>query len=331
MERSRRHQQAGTSALGAATAGSNSSGADVASCSRNSASADRTRSTSSIITKPLCVRRKPVRYSAVLLPNAGGGSIWSARSSITSFTPSAIMPMVVSWPSKSMSTTITHVCFVTSRSAMPKRTARSTTGSTVPRRFSTPRTQAGMAATRVRVENSMISLTRRIVSAYSSAPRWNVRYCFSSVAISFSICPLLSHLGLEVRESASLPGACCSGLGVPVRFHHGSGHFVRHVPCWRMGEVWNRLPRRTVISNLRLRSRHLEKADQLLQRFRLRRQFLSGARQLFGGRSVTLREFVHLRHGAIDLRHAGRLLMRCTRDFLHDLGGLGDRRHEVCK
>src|ERR1700676_5452398 len=59
----------------------------------------------------------------------------------------------------------------------PNFTARSTTGTTRPRRFVTPRIQIGVLGTVVTASYSMISLTFPIPIAYSSPAVRKVRYC----------------------------------------------------------------------------------------------------------------------------------------------------------
>jgi hypothetical protein len=54
---------------------------------------------------------------------------------------------------------------------MPKRSRRSTTGITLPRRLMTPRMKAGVRGTRVIGCMPMISCTFRISTPYSSSAR----------------------------------------------------------------------------------------------------------------------------------------------------------------
>ena len=74
---------------------------------------------------------------------------------------------------------------------------------------------------------------------------------------------------------------------------------------------------------------HPEECHQLLQRFRLARQLFRRRGQLFGRRGVALRHLVHARQGAVDLGHAGGLLGRRRRHFLHRLRRPPDRRHQL--
>src|SRR5580658_1264644 len=59
----------------------------------------------------------------------------------------------------------------------PNFTARSTTGTTLPRKFVTPRIHGGVLGTVVTHSYSMISLTFTMAIAYSSRAVKKVRYC----------------------------------------------------------------------------------------------------------------------------------------------------------
>src|SRR5208282_1037393 len=59
----------------------------------------------------------------------------------------------------------------------PNLTARSTTGTTRPRRLVTPRIQTGVLGTVVTASYSTISLTFTMLMAYSSPAVMKVRYC----------------------------------------------------------------------------------------------------------------------------------------------------------
>src|SRR5208337_2529208 len=61
--------------------------------------------------------------------------------------------------------------------ARPNFTARSTTGTTVPRRFVTPRIQTGVLGTVVIASYLTISFTFPMLTAYSSPAVKKVRYC----------------------------------------------------------------------------------------------------------------------------------------------------------
>ena len=82
------------------------------------------------------------------------------RRSMTWLTASAMIPITVRSPSRSTSTMTTQVRLVTRVAARPNFTARSTTGTTLPRRLMTPRMHGGASGTRVTVSYSMISRTR---------------------------------------------------------------------------------------------------------------------------------------------------------------------------
>src|SRR5271170_2494798 len=64
-----------------------------------------------------------------------------------------------------------------SLAGIPNFTARSTTGTTLPRRLVTPRIQTGVLGTVVTASYSMISRTFTIAMAYSSPAVKKVRYC----------------------------------------------------------------------------------------------------------------------------------------------------------
>src|SRR5512133_393474 len=90
------------------------------------------------------------------------------------------MPITTASPSTSRSTTTMHVRRVMVLAGRPKVSARSMTGTTRPRRFRTPCTHAGIDGTRVTTSYSMISLTRRMPTAYSSPPMKKLRYWLSA-------------------------------------------------------------------------------------------------------------------------------------------------------
>src|SRR5215510_11751368 len=100
------------------------------------------------------------------------------------------MPITSSCPSTRTSTMITHDRFVTVVGGRLNSIARSTTGTTAPRRLITPRTAGGAFGTRVIVSYSRISFTRRIPNANSSPASWNERYWVMVVSL------------LEPREAA---------------------------------------------------------------------------------------------------------------------------------
>src|SRR5262245_7619394 len=85
---------------------------------------------------------------------------------------------------------------VTGLGVRPNFTARSTTGTTLPRRLITPRMKRGALGTVVTVSYSMISFACRIPTPYSSSPTQNVRYwvCSGSAAVVVMSAPL------ELRE-----------------------------------------------------------------------------------------------------------------------------------
>jgi len=143
-----------------------------------SSSDDSTRSTSRMGTNFSSTLPMPSRHSTrTAVPNAGGGSMSSGANSTTRLTASTKAPITFNSPSSSTSAITTQVVFVMAVSPRPNFTARSTTGTTLPRRFITPRIQAGVVGTGVNVSNSKISRRRRMFTAYSAPPRKNVRHC----------------------------------------------------------------------------------------------------------------------------------------------------------
>src|SRR5579862_6749541 len=94
----------------------------------------------------------------------------------------------------------------------PNFTARSTTGTTLPRKFVTPRIQIGVFGTVVTASYSMISLTLTMLIAYSSPAVRKVRYCTvlrGSWFFSWLSAPIISILTFLL----ALPIA--SGFGTP--------------------------------------------------------------------------------------------------------------------
>src|SRR5579872_298837 len=80
----------------------------------------------------------------------------------------------------------------------PNFTARSTTGTTWPRRLVTPRIQMGVLGTVVTASYSTISLTLAMLMAYSSLAVKKVRYCtlLTWGWCSFFDAPIVSDLKL---------------------------------------------------------------------------------------------------------------------------------------
>src|SRR3954447_3823263 len=62
-----------------------------------------------------------------------------------------------------------------------------------------------------------------------------------------------------------------------------------------------------------------KEVGQLAQSVGLGAHLFGGCRQLLGGGGVALRDLVHLRHGAIHLRHARGLFARRCCDFLSEI------------
>src|SRR5215472_4562112 len=95
-----------------------------------------------------------------------------------------------------------HESFVIVLAGRPNLTARSTTGTTLPRRLVTPQIQGGVFGTAVTVVYSMISFTLSRSKAYSSPAVKKVRYCLAVAAgfASFTACIVCSLVGSEPRE-----------------------------------------------------------------------------------------------------------------------------------
>ena len=102
------------------------------------------------------------------VPNGGAARTFSVRKSMTWLTESATTPITVGSPSKLTSTITMHVRSVTGLATRPNLNAKSTTGTTLPRRLMTPRIDGGVCGTLVSVPYGMISFTRRMPMAYSS-------------------------------------------------------------------------------------------------------------------------------------------------------------------
>src|SRR5262245_13689167 len=90
---------------------------------------------------------------------------------------------------------------LTGTGGSPNFTARSITGTTLPRRLMTPRMYGGVVGTFVTMPYSMISFTLSTPTAYCSSARKNVRYC-RWLAASFSVL-LISHGPQTLQEFQS--------------------------------------------------------------------------------------------------------------------------------
>src|SRR5215831_6552269 len=207
------------------------------------------------------------------------------------------MPITVRWPSRCNSTTTMQLRRVTGLGVRPNFTARSTTGTTLPRRLITPRMKRGALGTVVTVSYSMISFACRIPTPYSSSPTQNVRYwvCSGSAAVVVMSAPLkpceVGGVALDQRGRDPVRAVAVAAVPVPGFLLRDGGRHVRLDDCVMLRRVGD-----------------AEEGDELLQRFGLRRQLLRRARQLFGRRRGPLRHLVHLRHRLVDLIHTARLL-----------------------
>ncbi len=104
---------------------------------------------------------------------------------MTWLTESASTPITVRSPERFTSTTTMHVRLVIAISGSPSFTARSTTGTTLPRRLMTPRMLGGVVGTFVTTSYSRISRTRRMPIAYSSPATWKPRYWPCSATVDW--------------------------------------------------------------------------------------------------------------------------------------------------
>src|SRR5690348_10442534 len=246
------------------------------------------------------------------------------------------MPITVCWPSRSTSTTTTQLRLVGTDPAPPNFTARSTTGTTLPRRLMTPRMNGGALGIVVTTPYSMISFARRMRTPYSSSPTTNVRYCVWRGSV-FVVVIAIGSSRLEPREMRLGRGSRrdrSPGL-VPVRLHRGVAVAVSAVPVAMAVAVAlaGLLPgeRRQGDGLGAVRGLLIdpEEPDQALERLGLRRELRGGRGELFSRRGAALGHLVHLAHGLIDLIDARRLLPRSRSDFLHQLGGPTDGRHQL--
>src|SRR5215467_7717958 len=172
---------------------------------------------------------------------------------MTWLTASAMTPIIVFWFSICHSTMMMQVVLLTGRCAKPNLTARSTTGTTFPRRLMTPRIHEGVFGTEVTVSYPIISFTRKMLIAYSSSARRKVRYCCCSatslIAAAIILSPLKSrpvpfreivialamigsHMPLGLRRPGlpvRLPGTetCRSGIYLAGAVRGGLGCIIR--------------------------------------------------------------------------------------------------------
>src|SRR5687768_12002412 len=158
-------------------------------------------------------------------------------------------------------------------SGKPNRSARSTTGTTRPRRLITPRTAGGIAGTRVRLSYSMISFTRRMSTAYSSPTSTKLRNCVRSTLAVLVIGVLEAR---EVRVIRADGGGFVLAVGLRPALNRRRNRGPLGCDRRRLG---SRGPGKRL-----LRAGDLEERHQLLERLGLRGHLLGGGRQLFGGR-----------------------------------------------
>ena len=111
-----------------------------------------------------------------VVPKLGADSISVPGISSTSFTASTTTPKIWVALAVSVSMMTMHVFLVVGVATRPKRTARSMTGTTAPRRLTMPRTKVGIIGTSVGASYSRISLMQRMPTAKVSLPSMKVRY-----------------------------------------------------------------------------------------------------------------------------------------------------------
>ena len=125
----------------------------------------------------------PVMKSLLsLAPKDGGGSMSASAMSATALTASTTTPRSFCSPFCWASTITMQLRGVTSLRARLKRTARSITGTTRPRRLMMPRMNSGIIGTSVVARYSMISLIETIATPKSSPVTEKVRYCWPLTA-----------------------------------------------------------------------------------------------------------------------------------------------------
>src|SRR5690348_13754952 len=245
------------------------------------------------------------------------------------------MPITVCWPSRSTSTTTTQLRLVGTDPAPPNFTARSTTGTTLPRRLMTPRMNGGALGIVVTTPYSMISFARRMRTPYSSSPTTNVRYCVWRGSV-FVVVIALGSSRLEPREVRLGRGSGRSrnpGL-VPVRLHRSVPVAVPvavaiAVTVALAGLVPGERRQGDGLGAVRGFLIDPEERHQALERLGLRRELRGGRGELFSRRGAALGHLVHLAHGLIDLIDARGLLPRGRGDFLHQLRGPADGGHQL--
>ena len=123
-----------------------------------------------------------------------------------------------------------QVLLVTAVAGLPKRADKSITGTTAPRRLITPRMQAGIIGTSVRLAYQMISLMHKMLMENISPPSRKVRYCFCSTTGLFSIFTKafmadslkLGKLGfVNISNSGRYAVATTAHLGAAALCQHG--------------------------------------------------------------------------------------------------------------
>ena len=128
---------------------------------------------------------------------------------------------------------ITRDCGVRGAMGSPRRVRSSTTGTTRPRRLSTPRTCGGASGMRVISATRTISRLRRMGRPNSSRPRKKVTYGCTSASgasaaavgrarIASAKLSRLSRVGAGARPVAGTPGRSSDDMALaPARLDHG--------------------------------------------------------------------------------------------------------------
>src|SRR5579862_395548 len=219
-------------------------------------------------------------------------------------------------------------------SVNPNFTARSTTGTTAPRKLVTPRIQLGVLGTVVTASYLTISFTFPILTAYSSPAVRNVRYCTAgSEGCSFScfeafmsdslcFCSMFRRLASASPSVETASGRRESGFLERNKIGLLGAFAINRTGICKFGgdDFWHGcLSCRAGFAGgaVGLSPCEAEEHHELFELLGLRCQFFGRAREFFGGRCVALRDRIDLRHGFVDLCNATGLLGRCRSYVLH--------------
>src|SRR3990167_3538135 len=286
------------------------------------------------------------KLASMRVPRAGTASMLEAGVSKTSYTASTSRPTTSAgwsasspvWASASAvgggsaSTTTTQLRRPMVMGGWPRRAARSTTGTTAPRRFITPRTKSGVRGRAVRRPTSRISRTSSIDTAMASSPTaMRSSEQFRSVG-AMPAAPALVIIGLEFMGRSRQGNRSRGAADRPATASRREGRHLRarFAPELQAGGVGlHRRPRAGAGGAALAITVELEARHQLLQPRRLGRQLLGGGRQLLAGRGGLLLGAVEVVHRVGDLGHAVALLARGVGNLLHQLAGAVDAGHHA--